>query len=237
MIFIIKENSLKKLIVTLLLVTGLFGYSQDYAKGKQLFNTHCAACHKMDKKLVGPALNTIVERQGEEWTKEWIYNNNALRESGDAYAIQIWEEYNKAAMPGYQFLKDEELNDIVEYLAQWQTKKDEAAATVIAPVASDGGQVVVNNAPTPFYIYILLIVCLIIVCLAVYAFYVGLKAIGDITDKTQTTNLYLMKKLHMDQNKVDGELQSLVESKVKKKVDKKLKQFKKDLNKRLKDLK
>ena len=170
---------MKKLLVILVLITGVFGFSQDYARGKQLFNTHCAACHKMDKKLVGPALNTIVDRQGKEWTKEWIYNNNALRESGDEYAIQIWEEYNKAAMPGYQFLKDEELDDIVEYLAQWQTKKDEAAATVIAPVASDGGQVVVNNAPTPFYIYILLIICLIIVLAALYAFYVGLKAIGS----------------------------------------------------------
>ena len=43
--------------------------------------------------------------------------------------------------------------------------------------------------------------------------------------------------LHMDEEKVDGELQTLVENKVKKKVDKKLKQFKKDLNKRLRDLK
>ena len=126
---------MKKLLVILVLITGVFGFSQDYARGKQLFNTHCAACHKMDKKLVGPALNTIVDRQGKEWTKEWIYNNNALRESGDEYAIQIWEEYNKAAMPGYQFLKDEELDDIVEYLAQCQTKKDKAPATVIAPVA------------------------------------------------------------------------------------------------------
>ena len=80
---------MKKLLVILVLITGVFGFSQDYARGKQLFNTHCAACHKMDKKLVGPALNTIVDRQGKEWTKEWIYNNNALRESGDEYAIQI----------------------------------------------------------------------------------------------------------------------------------------------------
>ena len=226
---------MKEILVTLILVTGIFGYSQDYARGKQLFNTHCAACHKMDKKLVGPALNTIVDRQGKEWTKEWIYNNNALRESGDEYAIQIWEEYNKAAMPGYQFLKDEELDDIVEYLAQWQTKKDEAAATVIAPVASDGGQVVVNNAPTPFYIYILLIVCLIIVLAALYAFYVGLKAIGDITSKTQTTNLYLMKKLHMDQDRVDGEIDSIIKKEVNKNINKKVKILKKEINDKLKD--
>ena len=226
---------MKEILVTLILVTGIFGYSQDYARGKQLFNTHCVACHKMDKKLVGPALNTIVDRQGKEWTKEWIYNNNALRESGDEYAIQIWEEYNKAAMPGYQFLKDEELDDIVEYLAQWQTKKDEAAATVIAPVASDGGKVVVNNAPTPFYIYILLVICLIIVLAALYAFYVGLKAIGNVTEKTQTTNLYLMKKLNMDQNRVDGEIETLIKKEVKEKLTKKIKVLKKEINSKLKD--
>jgi len=46
-----------------------------------------------------------------------------------------------------------------------------------------------------------------------------------------------MKKLHMDQDRVDGEMNTLIDNKVKKKVDKKLKEFKKDLNKRLKDLK
>ena len=227
---------MKKTIVILVFLTGIFGYSQDYAKGKQLFNQHCAACHKMDRKLVGPPLQDVVELQGRDWTKEWIYNSKALIDSGDDHAVEIWEEYNRAAMPAYNFLPDEELEDIVEYLAQYKTKKAEAAA-VIVPVATDGGQVIVNNTPTPIYIYVLLIICLIIVTVAIYAFYVGLKAISDITAKTQSTNLYLMKKLHMDQEKVDGELQTLVENKVKKKVDKKLKQFKKDLNKRLRDLK
>ena len=227
---------MKKIIVILVFLIGIFGYSQDYAKGKQLFNQHCAACHKMDRKLVGPPLQDVVELQGRDWTKEWIYNSKALIDSGDDHAVEIWEEYNRAAMPAYNFLPDEELEDIVEYLAQYKTKKAEAAA-VIAPVAADGGQVIVNNTPTPVYIYVLLIICLIIVSVAIYAFYVGLKAISDITAKTQSTNLYLMKKLHMDQEKVDGELQTLVENKVKKKVDKKLKQFKKDLNKRLRDLK
>ena len=227
---------MKKIIVILVFLTGIFGYSQDYAKGKQLFNQHCAACHKMDRKLVGPPLQDVVELQGRDWTKEWIYNSKALIDSGDEHAVEIWEEYNRAAMPAYNFLPDEELEDIVEYLAQYKTKKAEAAA-VIAPVAADGGQVIVNNTPTPIYIYILLIICLIIVTVAIYAFYVGMKAITNVIGKTQSTNLYLMKKLHMDQEKVDGELQTLVENKVKKKVDKKLKQFKKDLNKRLRDLK
>ena len=226
---------MRKLFIFLVILSS-YTYGQDYAKGKQLFNTHCAACHKMDKKLVGPPLQDVIELQGAEWTKKWIYNSKALIDAGDPHAVEIWEEYNRAAMPGYQFLKDEELNDIIEYLSQWKIKKIEAA-NVVAPVAAPGGQVVVNNAPTPIYIYILLIVCLIIVTVAIYAFYVGLKAISDITAKTQSTNLYLMKKLHMDQDNVDGEINTLIDNKVKKKVDKKLKEFKKDLNKRLKDLK
>lgn len=226
---------MKKFLI-LLVILSSYSYGQDYTKGKQLFNTHCAACHKMDKKLVGPPLQDVIELQGKDWTKKWIYNSKALIDAGDPHAVEIWEEYNKAAMPGYQFLKDEELNDIIEYLSQWKIKKIEAANTA-APPAVTQGQVVVNNTPTPTYIYLLLIICLVIVTVAIYAFYVGLKAISDITAKTQSTNLYLMKKLHMDQERVDGEINTLINNKVKKKVDIKLKEFKKDLNKRLKELK
>ena len=228
---------MKKLLVILVLITGVFGFSQDYARGKQLFNTHCAACHKMDKKLVGPALNTIVDRQGKEWTKEWIYNNNALRESGDEYAIQIWEEYNKAAMPGYQFLKDEELDDIVEYLAQWQTKKDEAAATIVAPVVSDSGQVVVQSQPTPTYIWIILIIAGIITSVAIYAFYVGMSTIVHLVTKTTSTNTMLMKKQGISSDDLEKEFDSLVEERASKEIKEKVKILKKDLNDKLKRFK
>ena len=227
---------MKNIIFILVLFSG-FVYGQDYTKGKQLFNTHCAACHKMDKKLVGPALNTIVDRQGKEWTKEWIYNNNALRESGDEYAIQIWEEYNKAAMPGYQFLKDEELDDIVEYLAQWQTKKDEAAATIVAPVVSDSGQVVVQSQPTPTYIWIILIIAGIITSVAIYAFYVGMSTIVHLVTKTTSTNTMLMKKQGISSDDLEKEFDSLVEERASKEIKEKVKILKKDLNDKLKRFK
>ena len=67
---------MKKLLVLILFSS--FVYSQDYAKGKELFKTHCAACHNMERKMVGPALKDIVERQGKDWTKKWIYNNTLL---------------------------------------------------------------------------------------------------------------------------------------------------------------
>ena len=229
---------MRQIILILVFLSGFLTFSQDYAKGKQLFNTHCAACHKMDKKLVGPALNTIVARQGEEWTKEWIYNNNALRASGDAYANQIYEEYNGAAMPGYQFLKDEELNDIVEYLAQWQTKKDEALAAQNAPAdpVVGGGTVVVAQSEPSTWLYLLLAVALIMSLVGLYALHKGLQAIVKITTRGQSTNLYLMKKLNMDQDSVEQEFDDMIEGEVQKRTDRKIKHFKKSVNKRLKGL-
>ena len=224
---------MKKIYIILVLFS-VFTYGQDYDNGKSLFNQHCAACHKMDKRLVGPPLQDVVELQGKDWTKEWIKNSKALIDAGDPHAVEIWEEYNKAAMPAYNFLQDKELDDIVEYLASYKAKKAEAA-TVIAPVAAEGGQVVVNNTPTPTYVYVLFVICLVVLLIAVYVFYVGLKTIINLTEKTQTTNLYLMKRLNMDQNRVDGEISTLIKKEVKNKLNKKIKDLKKEVNDQLKN--
>ena len=207
---------MKKIYIILVLFS-VFTYGQDYDNGKSLFNQHCAACHKMDKRLVGPPLQDVVELQGKDWTKEWIKNSKALIDAGDPHDVEIWEEYNK-----------------VEYLASYKAKKAEAA-TVIVPVAAEGGQVVVNNTPTPTYVYVLFVICLVVLLIAVYAFYVGLKTIISLTDKTQTTNLYLMKKLNMDQNRVDGEISTLIKKEVKNKLSKKIKDLKKEVNDQLKN--
>ena len=228
---------MRKILLLLALLSITLTTAQDYTKGKQLFNTHCASCHKMDKKLVGPALNTIVDRQGAEWTKSWIYNNVALRESGDDYANKIYEEYNQMAMPGYQFLKDEELDDIVEYLAQWQTKKDEALAAASTPAPSQGGQVVVANPETPTWLWILLIISGVIVAISIFAFNKGMQAIVAISTKSSATNAYLMKKVDMNIEEVNEEFDSFIEDEVSSRVNKKVKTLKKDLNDKLKGFK
>src|SRR5690606_34545148 len=37
------------------------------ARGKVVFENMCTACHKWDKKFVGPALTGITERRSPEW--------------------------------------------------------------------------------------------------------------------------------------------------------------------------
>ncbi|MDC1310793.1 c-type cytochrome, partial [Flavobacteriaceae bacterium] len=86
--------------------------------------SNCAACHKLDKKMTGPALrnveNRLLEDEGldREWLYKWIRNSSSLIKSGDAYANKIYTEYNGAAMTAYPQLSDDDLNNILAYTAQ-----------------------------------------------------------------------------------------------------------------------
>ena len=106
----------------------------DVKAGKSLFNSNCAACHKLNKKLVGPALAKISERREMDWLKAWIKDNAALRASGDADAIAIFEEYNGAAMSAFPQLSDTDIVNIVGYLDADPVKKVGAAVQAVAEV-------------------------------------------------------------------------------------------------------
>ena len=115
---------LSGLIFLLTFSTSLFAQDDDLAKGKTLFNTNCAACHNLDRKMTGPALRGIetklIEEEGlnREWIYAWIRNSAAVIKSGDAYATKIYAEYNSAAMTAMPQLSDEEINNILAYIAQ-----------------------------------------------------------------------------------------------------------------------
>lgn len=105
----------------------------DAAHGKSLFNANCASCHKLDRKLIGPALGGVTNRRDQDWLHNWIKNNQELRESGDATANALFKEYNGTAMPTFPGLSEQDINDILAY------------------TASDAGQAdkVVNNGSNP----------------------------------------------------------------------------------------
>ncbi|MBT8266545.1 MAG: c-type cytochrome [Bacteroidia bacterium] len=115
---------LSSLIFLLTFSTSLFAQEGDPAKGKTLFNTNCAACHNLDKKMTGPALRNVEARLSEEegldreWIAAWIRNSAAMIKSGDAYANKIYAEYNNAAMTAMPQLTDEDISNILAYTAQ-----------------------------------------------------------------------------------------------------------------------
>lgn len=95
-----------------------FAQTGDAAAGKALFNAQCAACHKLDTKMTGPALRGVTERQSSEWLHSWIKNSQAMVKSGDPYAVKIFEEYNKSIMTSFPQLSDTDIDNILAYTAE-----------------------------------------------------------------------------------------------------------------------
>jgi len=52
---------LKRIVLVAILFFPIISQSQeaDVQAGKNLFNANCAACHRLDKKAVGPALSGV----------------------------------------------------------------------------------------------------------------------------------------------------------------------------------
>lgn len=148
-------------LIFFLLITFNLSAQGDVKAGKSLFNANCAACHKLDKKLVGPALGKISERRELPWLKAWIRNNNALRASGDADAIAIYEEYNGAAMSAFPQLSDADLVNLIAYMDADPVKKM-GAAVVQAPMEEK------SEASTDWISYI---VTLILLCIILWIYF------------------------------------------------------------------
>ena len=87
----------------------------DPIAGKKLFNANCAACHKLKKKAVGPALKGVSAKYDKEWLYSWIKNSSAMIKAGDAQAVAIWEEYNRTAMTAFPQLSDQDIDNIIAY--------------------------------------------------------------------------------------------------------------------------
>ncbi len=87
-------------------------------KGKELFNSNCAACHKLDAKMTGPALRGIASRLDKEWLYKWIHNSSDMIKSGDAEAVRVSKEFNGAIMTPFPQLSTGDIDNIIAYTSE-----------------------------------------------------------------------------------------------------------------------
>ena len=81
--------------------------------GKTLYNSNCTACHKLDKRFIGPSPIGILERRSPEWIMNMILDPKMMTEQ-DRCAKDLLIEFNGAAMAN-QNLTVEETRSILEY--------------------------------------------------------------------------------------------------------------------------
>lgn len=96
-----------------------------HKEGRKLYKSLCASCHKLDKKLVGPALGGVEERRENSWLKAWI-KNNAEFQKVNAEAAEA-AQYSATAMNAFPQLTDKNIDDILYYTTVGEIKKVAAA--------------------------------------------------------------------------------------------------------------
>lgn len=110
-----KRVSIVALLVVFTTFLGMFqANAQD---GKALFQANCASCHNPLKDVTGPALKGMDQRApSKEWLYKWIRNSSALVASGDKYAVELFNKWNKIPMTSFPNLTDADIDAIIEYV-------------------------------------------------------------------------------------------------------------------------
>jgi mono/diheme cytochrome c family protein len=123
------------LFLFLTLLNGMHLQAQD---GKALFQTNCASCHALNKKLTGPALAGLEERGPWSDRKKlyaWIRNPAGFAKT-EPYAASLIKEYG-VLMTGFNALTDAEIDAIVTYINTPPPAGTPAAGTATAPAEQE----------------------------------------------------------------------------------------------------
>ena len=137
------HNSISRILflsLALMLSFSLTSNAQtaDPVKGKELFNSNCAACHKLDAKATGPALRGVANKYDMAWIYKWVQNSSELIKSGDAAAVKVFEENNKSVMTAFPQLSTGDIDNIIAY-----TSEPKAEVKI-----ADGGSTMPPNSKT-----------------------------------------------------------------------------------------
>lgn len=90
------------------------------AKGEEVFTQKCTACHKMDKRHVGPGLAGVIDRRNPTWVMNMILNpDNMVKE--DPVAKALLAEY--LSPMANQNLTEEEARSVLEYFRKYDQEK------------------------------------------------------------------------------------------------------------------
>ena len=86
--------------------------------GNATFKKLCTACHRVDKKFIGPSVKGITERRTPEWIMNMILNPMEMTQK-DPLAKDLLAEFNGSPMPN-QSLSQEDARAILEYFRTLQ---------------------------------------------------------------------------------------------------------------------
>lgn len=82
-------------------------------QGAKIFKQKCTACHKAERRLIGPAMKGIYQKRSPEWVMNIMLNPSEMLEK-DPVAKGLLKDYNNVIMID-QNLTEEEARALAEY--------------------------------------------------------------------------------------------------------------------------
>lgn len=166
-------------LFTILLSMGFFFANAEvdkaqWADGKSLFKSNCAACHNPKADGTGPALQGVTARweaagdfkgkSGKQWLHTWVKNWNDAVGGGYKYAVDMAGS-RPAAMNVFATLKDEDIDKILLYVENPDFGAGAAKATAVTP---DSNASKADEGPgAALYIFIFFLVLLVVILVGV----------------------------------------------------------------------
>jgi mono/diheme cytochrome c family protein len=186
--------ALAKFLTSLILILfSLSTFAQEISKdaavikvGEDLFNGNCKSCHRVKQKLVGPALAGVENRAPSiPWIKSWIRNSAKVIASGDAYAVALYNEYNKSQMTAFNSYTDDQIMSILAYV---KAEADKPDAQLGPQVTADGGGAATGTSISSTYLNAIVIGMVLILVLLVIILALIISALKKYLDQKELSD-------------------------------------------------
>ena len=134
--------------------------------GESLFKNNCAVCHAVHEKVVGPALKDAHKRKPLPWILSFVRNSQKVIQSGDEYAVNLYNEYNSTEMPSFDY-SDEEILSIISYIALESTKTLADPTEEAAQTTDQVSTGIPSHFKTIFIVLVVVLILMLIVLLLI----------------------------------------------------------------------
>ncbi|NBX26808.1 MAG: cytochrome C [Chitinophagia bacterium] len=155
-------------LVAIVLFSNFSSSAQD---GKAIFQANCASCHNPIKDATGPALQGVDKRvPSKEWIYNWVHNSAKVISSGDKYANDLYNKWNKTAMTAFPQLSNAEIDAVVKYVNDYKAPSSTPAAGASSQAAPEE-----DNSN----MYILVTLALLVLMVILWKVNSGLKRVAN----------------------------------------------------------
>ena len=102
------------------------GREPDLTNGSSVFKANCAACHKPDKDMTGPALQGVLSRAPRpalDWYLAFMQHEDSLIKTGEPYTLALHKRWgNSASLHPYR-LSRKDLLDVLVFVELYEARQ------------------------------------------------------------------------------------------------------------------